>query len=441
MQLSSTLFAVCVLQIKPQLEKLLRLNRDTLTKEVELTQHLLELFIKYQIPSDLLAFGDLDNTTARCKLKRVKRSVERVQGMISRAKQLELRELAQEATNDDLQCDMYCGSEEGGECEDEDENCDYFALSTSTCEGESKQSERLSSRSASAQIQNASRGDIPKRKRKPRVDDDLPMEQEELAFDDRPSGIRKRSRSFSGERCFFEQECGEADYRAPQKEELADEEEEEEEYESDASSSNSPDSVGKVEGKAEKQEPEQEPDEGPQSEDEIDPDYRVAVSAPPDPPAPATPMLDFANMPSALESRLSMLDPDGALRPTILEVGGDWQRMRPQGLLGRVVSMNLGADEQKREKNDAFDLLDALTRSGELLFEEASLHVLVCSTHCFDETVMDCLVKKNINPVEKVDRSTLVVASTVHEQAPQVMLQPTQLEAARMFNPQLFLQN
>ncbi len=34
----STLFGVCVLQIKPQLEKLLNLPNDALTKEIALTQ-------------------------------------------------------------------------------------------------------------------------------------------------------------------------------------------------------------------------------------------------------------------------------------------------------------------------------------------------------------------------------------------------------------------
>src|SRR6185312_2609756 len=56
MQLESTLFGVCVIQIKPQLEKLLRLPDDSLTKEMKLTQELLSLFIDYQIPSDLLSY-------------------------------------------------------------------------------------------------------------------------------------------------------------------------------------------------------------------------------------------------------------------------------------------------------------------------------------------------------------------------------------------------
>merc|ERR1719183_1187884 len=61
MQLESTIFGVLVIQIKPQLEKVLNLPDDSLTKEIKLTQELMQLFIKYQIPSDLLAFDkDMD---------------------------------------------------------------------------------------------------------------------------------------------------------------------------------------------------------------------------------------------------------------------------------------------------------------------------------------------------------------------------------------------
>jgi hypothetical protein len=58
--------------------------------------------------------------------------------------------------------------------------------------------------------------------------------------------------------------------------------------------------------------------------------------------------------------------------------------------------------EQKVLKNEAFDLLDALSRSGSLDIQEASLHVLVATTHCFAETLMNTLLKDNINPIEKV---------------------------------------
>ena len=56
MQLESSVFGVCVIQLRPQLEALLGLPRGALTKEIRLTQDLLSLFIEYQIPSDLLTF-------------------------------------------------------------------------------------------------------------------------------------------------------------------------------------------------------------------------------------------------------------------------------------------------------------------------------------------------------------------------------------------------
>jgi hypothetical protein len=57
MQLESTLFGVCVIQIKPALEKVLNLPDDSLTKEIALTQDLLKLFLEYQIPSDQLSYA------------------------------------------------------------------------------------------------------------------------------------------------------------------------------------------------------------------------------------------------------------------------------------------------------------------------------------------------------------------------------------------------
>lgn len=42
MQLESSLFGICIVQLKPQLEKLLKIPNDSLTKEIRLTQDLLE---------------------------------------------------------------------------------------------------------------------------------------------------------------------------------------------------------------------------------------------------------------------------------------------------------------------------------------------------------------------------------------------------------------
>ena len=53
MQLESTLFGVLVVQIKPQLERVLNLADDSLTKEIKLTQDLMQLFIK-QLDGNLI---------------------------------------------------------------------------------------------------------------------------------------------------------------------------------------------------------------------------------------------------------------------------------------------------------------------------------------------------------------------------------------------------
>merc|ERR1719336_3176366 len=63
MQLESTLFGVLIIQIKPQLERVLNLPHDSLTKEIKMTQELMQLFIRYQIPSDLLSY-DPENLQA-----------------------------------------------------------------------------------------------------------------------------------------------------------------------------------------------------------------------------------------------------------------------------------------------------------------------------------------------------------------------------------------
>ena len=94
MQLEGSVFGVLILQLKPQLEKLLRLPPDALTKEIKLTQQLLELFIEYQIPSDLLAYdGDAAEPLPQ-KLDAVRAHVKAIYDTIDDAKKAELEEIA-----------------------------------------------------------------------------------------------------------------------------------------------------------------------------------------------------------------------------------------------------------------------------------------------------------------------------------------------------------
>ena len=97
MQLESTLFGVCVVQIKPQLEKLLNLLPDSLTKEIKLTQDLMELFIKYQIPAKLFTFEGPASADAEQRLSAVKSHVDVLHKMLAQGKSAALLQNEREA--------------------------------------------------------------------------------------------------------------------------------------------------------------------------------------------------------------------------------------------------------------------------------------------------------------------------------------------------------
>jgi len=147
--------------------------------------------------------------------------------------------------------------------------------------------------------------------------------------------------------------------------------------------------------------------------------------------------IDFTTLPQELEAKFEALDEDGTLRPTIINFGETWTRRRQKALLAEAVETPLVVEDQERERNRAYDLLDALTKSGELVLEEADLHVIVAATHCFDKTLMNVVIQGNVNPIEKVERSSLIIATSVHGQEAQDLVQPEQLERLALYSPRL----
>lgn len=113
----------------------------------------------------------------------------------------------------------------------------------------------------------------------------------------------------------------------------------------------------------------------------------------------------------ALLLKLTKAYPDmSALQPTTVKVGPRWTKTSQAGLLSKPATNTLGESEQLNGKVSAFALLDALTRSGALELAEASFHVVMVATHCFDKTLIETVVQDNVNPIEKVERSMLVMA-------------------------------
>ena len=96
MQLAGTLFGVCIVQIKPQLEKLLNLPHDGLTKEVQMCQDLMSLFIEFQIPSDLLAYDGDANAPSEEKIEAVKGHIAAIMKMIDEERQRSSRQKRRE---------------------------------------------------------------------------------------------------------------------------------------------------------------------------------------------------------------------------------------------------------------------------------------------------------------------------------------------------------
>ena len=110
-------------------------------------------------------------------------------------------------------------------------------------------------------------------------------------------------------------------------------------------------------------------------------------------------------------------------------------------LYSRTLARPSGCAAQRERKAQAFDLLDALSRSGELPLEHASMHIVIAATHCFDQSLVDTVIQGNVNPVEKAERSTLIVAGVIHRMPTAEMLKDgAQVDRIAQFSPGLLLE-
>jgi hypothetical protein len=337
MQLESTLFGVCVVQIKPQLEKLLKLPPDSLTKEIRMTQELLDLFVEYQIPSDLLSYDGPAEAATEDKLDRVRQYVARMYEMIELSK---TREREQERE---------------------------------------REAKRLAE-------MNRSVGPPPTPYGAPGGFGPPPM----------PRGVMGGPQAMPGMPPSMPVAMPMPGMAAPM--------------------------------------PTAMPMPGAPSPSAAPPPAYTAAAPTPPPPviqtssvtpdasaATAPPagggdgeIVDYTRIPGELDRKFESLDTDDALRATIISATDPWTRTAQKGLLSAPTTSLLSPTDQRSEKNRAFDLLDALSKSGALSIDDASLHVVLAATHCFDRTLLDTVIQGNVNPIEKVERSLMIVGTTVH---------------------------
>jgi hypothetical protein len=367
MQLESSVFGVCVIQLKPQLEVLLGLPPDALTKEIRLTQGLMSLFVEYQIPSDLLSFDGSPDASAKDKVDCVKGHTKAVLDVIAEAKKAEFDEMEklakhhhnQVTSRQALQTSAGSFEQESGMPQAQ-QYASRFQRS-GTCQ---RSSHQMSSRQMPS------------------------LEMSDFASythcDHMAQTVQRAAR-----------------HQMPQP----------------------PRSRFMMAAPAASKPPNTAPSAKPSLQSQPLPDSHAPVSTPESGGGELNPgVLDFTTIPKQLDSMFEMHDKDSAIRATILEAGRPWKRQRQENLLSKAKTSSLRQDDCKSEMNKAFDLLDALSRSGTLPIAFAELHVIIAVTHCFENDVMGTVVQDNINPIEKVDKSILMVASTIQGQSAQHLI-------------------
>jgi len=351
MQLESSMFGMVVIQLKPQLECLLNLPHDSLTKEIALTQDLLELFIKYQIPSDLLTFDpvtDLHANDATAKIAAVKRHVADIRSMINKSSVIQLSETS-------LRADYAIESSIAYECVPCPAPPMAFASSSMPC---APPSAAMCAPSAPMRRSAAAPG----------------------------GGAAVLSRSAVAK-------PSAAPVNRPKP----------------TSTSSTPSSSTPAQT-------------GTRSDDcESSPCEDVEA-------------FDYTKVPVELDRRFEALDEDSCLRPTIINMGTSWSKQYQQSLLSSMQSTTLYESDLVTERNKAFDLLDALSRSGTLDIQAAELHVIVAATHCFDKSLMDTVIQDSVNPIEKLERSSLLIATTIQQREAIALIKPDQVERIATFS-------
>lgn len=438
LQLSSTLFGIVVIQIKPQMEKLLNIPSNSLTKEIQLTQDLMDLFITYQIPSDLLTFRGVECSTDK-KIEEVKRYVTNMYNMIDTHRKFTLEEQTRIAKEEAARKSLL-------------RNFQVKTLTGKTIPISARVNETIY--------------DV---KEKIQEIEGIPIDQIRIIFNSKVVEnheilsdlnvldgsilhivLRLRGGSDDGREVKSTQKMKrkksgfqkiQASIKKRVQKKMDGALKSEERYHAAPTSSASmiqesctnfleiavltdtfepeiptqPENTGKEEKGEKGETKETEKKENiKQEKDEDEEEERLQI--------------DITKIPERLESKFETLDPDSALRPTIISVGEVWEKKYYKSMLSKKKELTLSSEEQNREKIAAMDLLDALSRSGALVFDYATLHVVIASTHCFEKSIIDTVIQDNINPIEKLERSSLILSTTIHDKQTEELIQPEYLD-------------
>mmetsp|Transcript_10550 Transcript_10550/g.21184 ORF Transcript_10550/g.21184 Transcript_10550/m.21184 type:complete len:203 (-) Transcript_10550:57-665(-) len=134
---------------------------------------------------------------------------------------------------------------------------------------------------------------------------------------------------------------------------------------------------------------------------------------------------DFTLIPDILDERIEKEDKDGALKSTIITPKSYFWRSRRANLLEDPEKSMINPSGVRDEKSKAMDLLTALSRSGSLPINASELHVVIGMAHCFTKQIMETIIQDSINPIEKMEKVLLMIASIIHDKPNSSDLLPT----------------
>jgi len=390
MQLEGSLFGITVIQIKPAMEKVLNLNDNALTKEIKLTQDLMTLFTEYQIPTDQLSFGGDPSLPGKDKLAEVRSHVTSIMKMIEGEKAVQVKAAQQKA--------------------------DYR-------EAEAKDGVRRTKKSKLAS---------------PRFD--------KTAFRGAPGSpaVSASSASTATTPTFHSMSMsrGETADFVPEADllvdtgafELLDEVLEVEEMVMEVAN----DDGGAVRAREPERTDTKPADDNRELHADGEDTHPTGQKKSGGAKIDVRDHEDYTKIPVAFDRALEAFDSDGTVRPTLIKVGKVWNKRWQKSLLGGEQHATLLKSEQDKEKSQAFDLIDALSRSGGLVLESSDLHIIVAATHAFDKTLVNTVVEDNANPIEKVERTSLIMASTTHGKDPASLVHQQHAERVKTASPSLF---
>mmetsp|Transcript_4975 Transcript_4975/g.10192 ORF Transcript_4975/g.10192 Transcript_4975/m.10192 type:complete len:885 (-) Transcript_4975:39-2693(-) len=323
MQLESSVFGLCVIQLKPQLENLLNLPDGALSKEIELSEELTSLFVDFQIPSDLLSYDGPPDAPTGSKVDIVKAHARSVVRIIDENKKKQAEEEKMRAAT-------------------------RQAMFTN---GWSSDNPSFAPSSAPSSLPSFAEGQVGSTQTLRRAS-------------------RVTAQPTTSERYAKLESIVEAEEKSEYAPPSATFQHQDEQQQDSSSHQGFPD------------------------------DHTTAE--------------DFTAIPRILDEKLGKYDTDGALKSMIIKSREPWIRNRQANLLVAPTDEFLSTSEIESETKKAFDLLDAISRSGTLPIESSEVHVIIGVAHCFDKSLVETVIEDNINPITKAEQSLLLLASTIY---------------------------